>query len=1130
MTLAFLQWLLLTSLRIIIVDANSASPQLPGVIYYGIEKDHTGMCKFESQNAPGYRNISTELKQWVIDAPAVIQVRWQVEEEEREARALREARERILANDGITIVSQDPSGSQPPVTEWKDMTNSSPILPPDQGHFTANAPLSQADAPLFIHPEKFRPNAYFRGRDKELEDLHRMLMDKKRRDQGTSAVLIQAVPGGGKSCLAREYAFRHLADYAGGIFWIRGKAMEDLEDGFLKMAKNPTIRASLGLEDESALEHPAVVIPLVRQWLNQREDWLLILDGMLRDTPGLKDAIPDAKNTSLIITSTDSSIAGKYEFDSPRKLDLGPLAEHDAQTMLLELMFKKKPWSRDDLRHALTAVQLLDCLPLAVHAAAMELQNTQEPLSKYIHSYKNQPRAGALGAYESVHKKLHERGETAALNLMYLMSFFTSRIPVELLALGLKALDKRTPVLTRDSMGKGSLNKTFTVLILFALIERDEIDDIPSANSTSPTSSRKSSRSRQLLDVLKIHSVVQTFLRETLQREKQLDFWLERAAAVFCRSFDEGNARSKRNPDIGLPEDYRRYAAQCRKILGHIGRVDRPKPLLREAQVALKIRLRDIEERLSVQSAAVTRDAVEEDGKGPCVSIFERTNSLSIPSSGSTAETWFDWETDLPLEGTPYPQIDIIPGPTDIFSEERPASWDQEHIVPDHRTTRGLKLYSDRAGAWRETRLKVSEPRMGLRRTEPRVSLSKAVAVGRFSPVVSTPSQPGDSRCGTPVFTEAGQHLSHIRNNMSTGSNPEAAEARAALEGSVDSLVRNVGRPRGFSNPTPPRPNLVRLQDKRRGDSQDGFSSPFVGSDRLGGSHIPSARRDELARRAPSSQDNFVFPQIHSQSGLETDIGQWAPDLPVVISSTSSLTPAIHAHPLPHSGANSVGATSNSFPSIRGTSLQPPHWHLSQPDGYSSQPLSRDPSTSSLPGAPSEQSLDRPPRTLPIQARRAPSLARTEPSPRMPSAFDDPTTSYQIYQQRHHAGPWSSERAAAIGRREQSPQLPFAGLASSPSASDGADMVRSGSGPGGFQLNGRLVEFGQSTLGEVVYPPEMPDMPDMPELDDEPAVSAPMSRDGSRGRSRGSMRAPVGLGIVEEHEGTVQHVLPQDRV
>lgn len=81
--------------KMLVVDATSAGPQLPGVTYYAIEATHSGMCKFDSKNAPGYRTIATAIREWVLDAPDVISTRWRVEEDEKLARAKHEIEERM---------------------------------------------------------------------------------------------------------------------------------------------------------------------------------------------------------------------------------------------------------------------------------------------------------------------------------------------------------------------------------------------------------------------------------------------------------------------------------------------------------------------------------------------------------------------------------------------------------------------------------------------------------------------------------------------------------------------------------------------------------------------------------------------------------------------------------------------------------------------------------------------------------------------------------------------------------------------------------------------------------------------------------------------------------------------------
>jgi hypothetical protein len=55
-------------------------------------------------------------------------------------------------------------------------------------------------------------------------------MDKKRSAEGISAVLLQCIPGGGKTYLARQYVYKHLDDFTGGVSWVRAKSDEQLAD------------------------------------------------------------------------------------------------------------------------------------------------------------------------------------------------------------------------------------------------------------------------------------------------------------------------------------------------------------------------------------------------------------------------------------------------------------------------------------------------------------------------------------------------------------------------------------------------------------------------------------------------------------------------------------------------------------------------------------------------------------------------------------------------------------------------------------------------------------------------------------------------------------------------------------
>lgn len=80
-----------------IVDQESASPLLPNVTYYGIEATHSGMCKFETKNSPGYTNVSGTLKSWVIESPKKIKQRVEFAKEAR-IRKARETASQLLAD------------------------------------------------------------------------------------------------------------------------------------------------------------------------------------------------------------------------------------------------------------------------------------------------------------------------------------------------------------------------------------------------------------------------------------------------------------------------------------------------------------------------------------------------------------------------------------------------------------------------------------------------------------------------------------------------------------------------------------------------------------------------------------------------------------------------------------------------------------------------------------------------------------------------------------------------------------------------------------------------------------------------------------------------------------------------
>lgn len=295
------------------------------------------------------------------------------------------------------------------------------------------------DEPRFVHPEKFRPNSFFIGREDELRALHEMLMDRRRRSEGTSAVLIHCLPGGGKTHLARQYVFKHKDDYPGGVYWVRAKSHHDLESWFCRFAEDEGLGGLTNHKDVEELRDSRKIVQSVRKWLNARSGWLMVFDGVHFDMPDLHEFIPDARHTSLIFTSTEQAVVGDPRFDNPQALDLGLLTVEEARDLLLLEIdtVRKQPWAEEERAMALELVQLMGRLPLMIHVAAQHIKATREPLARYLKSYRSRPKAGGLSAYKAVLEQLRIRAEFPALNLISLLAFFDQHLPLEMLVMGM---------------------------------------------------------------------------------------------------------------------------------------------------------------------------------------------------------------------------------------------------------------------------------------------------------------------------------------------------------------------------------------------------------------------------------------------------------------------------------------------------------------------------------------------------------------------------------------------------------------------------------------------------------------------------------------------------------------------
>lgn len=269
--------------------------------------------------------------------------------------------------------------------------------------------------------------------------MHKILFDPKRRKNGTSALLIQCMPGGGKTHLAREYVYAHKDEFPGGVFWIRAKSQTEFAAGYWDIARKAALKHLSKADITATSEDSQQFMKMVKKWLNHRQKWLMVIDGIHFDTmENVQKYIPDSKDTCLIYTSTEKAVSGDHHWIGPQIIKLPSLSAREAQELLLLELDRKAPYSTDELKYAMELVQLVSFLPVAIRSVAKRLKSTGESLARFTHLFGSQPALhGLLSPFIAVVNDLNMLAEFEALNLMNILCFFSQHIPVEMISLGI---------------------------------------------------------------------------------------------------------------------------------------------------------------------------------------------------------------------------------------------------------------------------------------------------------------------------------------------------------------------------------------------------------------------------------------------------------------------------------------------------------------------------------------------------------------------------------------------------------------------------------------------------------------------------------------------------------------------
>jgi tetratricopeptide (TPR) repeat protein len=238
-----------------------------------------------------------------------------------------------------------------------------------EGHISVEV---QSSTDNFLVP--YQRNENFTGRQKLLEALWMKLCEVAPK-QWNHRVALYGLGGIGKTQIALEYVYAQQANYK-YIFWISAVDAASFLSGFQAIAK--------WTHCLSDYRKPVQTAEGVLNWLNQREDWLLVIDN-LDDMNVIAGRLPSCSPTRHTLITTRYS---HCDHIPAQGLEVGVLDPNDA----IDLLLLRSKGERDGSTEKETAecakiVKELGYLPLAIEQAAACIREASKDLYIFLPSY-----------------------------------------------------------------------------------------------------------------------------------------------------------------------------------------------------------------------------------------------------------------------------------------------------------------------------------------------------------------------------------------------------------------------------------------------------------------------------------------------------------------------------------------------------------------------------------------------------------------------------------------------------------------------------------------------------------------------------------------------------------------------
>lgn len=340
-------------------------------------------------------------------------------------------------------------------------------------------------------------NANFIGRERLLTEVRKTLTS------GQNAVLMAMIGlgGVGKTQLAVEYAYRHVAGYT-LVWWIRSEETATLAADYASLATELQL-----LEREAVDKHE--VISAVRRHLQHARDWLLIFDNA-QQPEDIADYLPRGATGHVLITSRNPNWGSVAK---PVKVTV--MARDESMAFL-----RKRTGQRDETAVGQLAEEL-GHLPLALAQAAAYVEQTGKSLTGYLQLFRAeqwemlnrgkpsiQEHATVATTWEISFKQVRQASPAAAGMISLIAYLAPEQIPLGILKAGAEYLPQTLAAAARNSV---QLDEAVAALRRYSLVEVRE-------------------------EILSVHRLVQTVVRNHLEKTEKVQ-WASAAVRLVEKAF-----------------------------------------------------------------------------------------------------------------------------------------------------------------------------------------------------------------------------------------------------------------------------------------------------------------------------------------------------------------------------------------------------------------------------------------------------------------------------------------------------------------------------------------------------------------------------------------------------------------